>query len=72
MEGRWAFRKEILKVPIERRRIEHVRKERVPTWHSKGRPILGVPKQCRVDLGRHLHTPLHHWTQVFYLGLQVV
>lgn len=55
--------KELLKVPIERRRIEHIRKERVPTWHSKGRPTLGVPKQCIVDLGRHLHTPLHHWTQ---------
>lgn len=47
--------KEILKVPIERRRIEYIRKERVLTWHSKSRPTLGVPNQCTVDLGRHPH-----------------
>lgn len=53
------------------RRIELIRKERAPTGHSKGRPTLGVPKECVVGLERLLHTPLHHWA-VFYQGLWVV
>lgn len=63
MEGRWAFRKGGVKgqshYQKEENRMHAV--ERVPTRHSKGRSTLEVPKGCMVDLGRHLHTPLHRW-----------
>lgn len=54
-ERRWQgdghLEKEVLKArgTIGRRRTGHIRKERAPRGHSKGRPTLGVPKprMCR-------------------------
>lgn len=40
------------------RRTEHIRKERAPTWHPKGRPTLGVLKGGMVGLD--IYTPLHY------------
>lgn len=72
-QGDGHLGKEVLKArgTIGRRKTEHIRKERAATRHSKGRPTLGVPKECVIGLERHRHTPLHH-RAVFYLGLWVV
>lgn len=65
MEGILAFGKGDVKSQRDYRKEgqNSIRKDKVPTGHSNGKPILEVPRGCMVGLHRHLHTSLHHWDQ---------